>query len=103
MAAIRTDACAQRIPEFGIPNPCLVLPPQIVDLLAVSQREWEVGYVAFEVVRLVTDDVAIRKNQVKFLAIVKTSDRRHQRGLRIEIAEGMPRAWTDAIIAEYIV
>lgn len=58
---------------------------------------------AFEGVRFVTDDVAIQKNEVQFLASIEASDRSHQRSLRVDIAQRMPCTRADAIVAEHIV
>src|ERR1035437_2023835 len=76
---------AQRVAELGIPQLRLVSPPQRINLLPVSECQRKIGNMTFEVIRLITDDVAIQQNQIEHFAIVKAGNRDHQGSLGIDI------------------
>src|SRR5579859_2174212 len=57
---------------------------------------------AFEVKRLVTDDVAIRKREIDFIARIEASHGGHERSLRVDIAQRVTGIGTNAVIAKRI-
>ena len=80
------DGGAEGVAEIGVPEAVGVPAAQDVDALAVLEGEGELVEAAFEVARLVADDVAIEQALVDGVAIVVANDADHQFGVGSEVA-----------------
>ena len=58
---------------------------------------------SLKVIGFVTDDVAIRENEIQHFAIVESGDSSHKRPLRIDIPAHMYRSRIDAEVRERVI